>query len=156
MELLSKETSKKPLDKNQSGFMGECLVLSKLVSLGFTVKFADTLNQEGYDLIILDTNKKIEVKHIQTSESTSSDSFILKRSQAKLDSFDNLILIISNFTNDNGFNNLKYYIFSNQEIRSIFLNKRTSSGNFTFNLNKEGTKLASTDLSPFQDQWEKI
>ncbi|MFK4431399.1 hypothetical protein COM08_15510 [Bacillus wiedmannii] len=156
MELLSREKSKKPLDRNRSGFMGECLVLAKLVSLGYTVKFADTTNQEGYDLIILDTVKKIEVKHIQTSESTSNDSFILKRSQAELDLFDNLVLIISNFTNDNGFNNLKYYIFSNHEIRSIFSNKGTSSGNFTFNLNKEGTKLASTDLSPFQDQWKKI
>ncbi|SCN34180.1 hypothetical protein [Bacillus wiedmannii] len=142
----------KPLDRKESGNLGESQVFAKLVSLGHTVEYAEAHNQEGYDLIISDTQKKIEVKHIQRSGSASRDSFILKEAQAQLNAFDNLILLVSDYS----INNSTYYIFSYQEIQNIIWNKKTSSGNFTLNLNKDGTKLAGIDLLPFQDQWQKI
>jgi len=141
----------KPLNREESGNFGESLVFDKLVSLGHTVEYAAT-NQKGYDLFILNKKKRIEVKHIQRSGSASHDSFILKKAQTRLNAFDNLILLVSDYN----FDNSKYYIFSNQEIQSIFSNKRTSSGNYTFNLNKEGTKLAGKNLFEFKDKWDKI
>ncbi|MGM2820522.1 hypothetical protein [Bacillus cereus group sp. Bce001] len=141
----------KPLNREESGNFGESLVFDKLVSLGHTVEYAAT-NQKGYDLFILNKKKRIEVKHIQRSGSASHDSFILKEAQTRLNAFDNLILLVSDYNLDNS----KYYIFSNQEIQSIFSNKRTSSGNYTFNLNKEGTKLAGKNLFEFKDKWDKI
>lgn len=142
----------KPLDRKESGNLGESLVFAKLVSLGHNVEYAKKTNQEGYDLLILDKKKRIEVKHIQRSGLASSNSFILKKAQAKSHAFDNLILLVSN----HGIDNLEYYIFSKQEIQNIILNKDTSSGHYTFNLNKDGTKLASKELFEFKDKWHKI
>ncbi|HDR6315491.1 TPA: hypothetical protein QCU53_002221 [Bacillus thuringiensis] len=141
----------KLLNRAESGNFGESLVFNKLVSLGHTVEYAAT-NQKGYDLFILNKKKRIEVKHIQRSESASHDSFILKEAQAQLNAFDNLILLVSN----HGIDNLEYYIFSKQEIQNIILDKDTSSGHYTFNLNKDGTKLASKRLFEFKDKWHKI
>lgn len=141
----------KPLNREASGNFGESRVFDKLVSLGHTVEYAAT-NQKGYDLFILNKKKRIEVKHIQRSGSASHDSFILKEAQARLNAFHNLILLISDYATDKS----EYYIFSEQDIQNIISNKYTSSGNYTFNLNTDGTKLASKDLFEFKDKWHKI
>ncbi|MFJ7668268.1 hypothetical protein ACIQXI_14310 [Lysinibacillus sp. NPDC097195] len=146
----------KVLTRKQSGSLAESLVFSKLVSLGHTVRFA-TVNQAGYDLQLLNPHKKIEVKHIQRVGDSKRDMFILKSSQAKVNAFDNLVLVISDCTTPKGITNFEYYIFSNQEIQNLIQSKSTSTGNYTLNLTKDGLSICkTTQLIGFKDQWGKI
>lgn len=145
----------KILSRKQSGDMAESLVFAQLISLGHTVRFA-TANQSGYDLVLLNPYKKIEVKHIQRIGNSSKDSFILKKLQAKPNSFDNLVLLVSDCTTTKGIISFDYYIFSNQDIQSIIALKSSTTGNYTFNLTNNGLLLANTPLSLFKNQWSKI
>ncbi|OKO50948.1 hypothetical protein ABH17_026875 (plasmid) [Bacillus toyonensis] len=144
----------KLLSREKSGIFGESLVFDKLISLGHSVEFART-NQKGFDLNTLDS--KIEVKHIQRTGSSSNDSFILKGGQASPNSFNYLVLLISDCTNKSSISSLKYYIFSNQEIQSIISSKKKNlEGSYTFNLSNDGLRLAGRDLSKFHNKWKKI
>jgi hypothetical protein len=146
----------KVLSRKQSGVLAESLVFAQLVSLGHTVRFANT-NQAGYDLITLNPHKKIEVKHIQRIGDSSKDSFILKKAQASPNAFDNLVLIISDCTTTKGISNFEYYVFSNSDIQNIIASKKASSKeNYTFNLTNNGLSLTNTPLTPFHHQWSKI
>ncbi|UYX55634.1 hypothetical protein M3Y14_31930 (plasmid) [Bacillus thuringiensis] len=147
----------KLLSREKSGIFGESLVLGQLISLGHAVKFAKS-NQKGHDLRILGSiEQRIEVKHIQRTGSSSNDSFILKSGQAATNSFDYLVLLISDYTNKSSIRSLEYYIFSNQEIQSIISSKKKNlKGSYTFNLSNDGLRIAGEDLSEFHNQWGKI
>ncbi len=146
----------KVLSRKQSGTLAESLVFAQLVLLGHSVRFA-SINQAGYDLITLNPHKKIEVKHIQRIGQPSKDSFILKKAQAIPNAFDNLVLIISDCTTTKGISNIEYYVFSNSDIQNIIVSKKESSkGDYIFNLAKNGLSLASTPLTQFHSQWNKI
>jgi len=145
----------KILTRKQSGSLAESLVFAKLISLGHTVRFA-TVNQSGFDLILLNPYKKVEVKHIQRVGNSSKDSFILKKSQAQANSFDNLILLISDCTSSKGITNFEYYIFTNKEIQNMINSKSSTSGNYTFNLSNNGLSLSGTSLALFKNQWDKV
>lgn len=147
----------KLLSREKSGIFGESLVLGQLISLGHAVKFAKS-NQKGHDLRILGSiEQRIEVKHIQRTGSSSNDSFILKSGQAAPNSFDYLVLLISDCTNKSSISSLEYYIFSNQEIQSIISSKKKNhKGSYTFNLSNDGLRLAGEDLSKSHDKWDKI
>jgi hypothetical protein len=146
----------KVLSRKQSGAVAESLVFAQLVSLGHTVRFA-SVNQAGYDLFTINPHKKIEVKHIQRVGESSKDSFILKKAQATSNSFDNLVLIISDCTTIKGISKFEFYVFSNKDIQNIIASKKASSkGNYTFNLATNGLSIASTSLAPFHHQWSKI
>ncbi|PHC09934.1 hypothetical protein COE99_09510 [Bacillus toyonensis] len=147
----------KLLSREKSGIFGESLVLGQLISLGHAVKFAKS-NQKGHDLSILGLKEqKIEVKHIQRTGYSSNDSFILKSGQADPNSFNYLVLLISDCTNKSSISSLEYYIFSNQEIQSIISSKKNNyKGSYTFNLSNDGLRLAGRDLSNFHNKWKKI
>jgi len=145
----------KILTRKQSGSLAESLVFAKLISLGYTVRFA-TVNQAGYDIELLNPHKKIEIKHIQRVGDSSKDIFVLKKAQAKVNSFDNLVLVVSDCTTPKGITNFEHYIFSNQEIQNIIQSKSTSTGNYTFNLGKDGMSICQIPLSGFKNQWGKI
>ena len=145
----------KILTRKQSGSLAESLVFAQLISLGHTVRFA-TVNQAGYDIEILNPHKKIEVKHIQRIGNSSKDTFILKKAQAKTNSFNNLVLVVSDCTTSKGITNFEYYIFSNQEIKNIINSKSSSSGYYTLNLATDGSSICKIPLSGFKNQWGKI
>lgn len=144
----------KPLDRNWSGCYAEAHVFYQLSIKGYVPKMAKR-NQKGYDLIVQSNgNKKIEVKHIQRIGNSANDSFVLKSSQCHPNSFDILILIISDCKNGN-ITSHQYYIFTWNEINQIVITKKKSS-NYTFNLNNSGSHLASVLLSPYHNAWSKI
>lgn len=148
----------KVLNRIQSGNFAESLVFAQLSLLGHTVKFAKK-NQVGYDLKIATPLRKIEVKHIQYTGVTGNDSFVLSKLQVAQNSFDFLVLIVSDCTLGNRISKIDYYIFSHSEIRSIIISNKGGTilpKNYTFNLSKNGLSLASTPLLPYHNQWNKI
>lgn len=156
----------KVLNREQSGNFAESLVFYKLLSLGYVVKFA-TKNQRGYDLTIERQNNqinKIEVKHIQYTGSSSSDSFKLSRNQAENKAFDFLILVISDCSKNQHISKINFYVFTYPEINSIldsknkaYKNSKSSiPRNYTFNLNSKGDSLAGNSLKKHFSHWGKI
>lgn len=171
----------KVLNREQSGNFAESLVFYELLSLGHVVKFA-TKNQCGYDLTIEklattsqdDLNlsiknqnkiiKKIEVKHIQYTGNSSSDSFKLSKDQAKINAFDILILVVSDCKTKQHISKIDFFIFTNNEINLIVAEKNSVRKNqksnitrdYTFNLNNSGTLLASFPLENYLNQWQKL
>lgn len=155
----------KVLKRIQSGDFAESLVFNKLLLLNHKVRFAKQ-KQPGYDLKIENKKgdfKKIEVKHIQRTGSSSNDSFRLSKKQREKVSFDFLVLVVSDCRSDDRISNIDYYVFSKSEIDFLINTKKATKQpnpnilkNYTFNLNNEGDKLASCLLLTYKEMWGKI
>jgi hypothetical protein len=164
------------IPKKLVGEVGEFYVLNKLKKLG--LKFSHKGGQAGYDILIENNGKKVEVRtSLLKNEGLYPEDIkffgwrVKNRNQKKDDKFDILIGVAL----DETFRKPKFYIFTHQEAFSVedvdigrfknvqkkihlFETPRAYKEAVSSNLNlvTEYERYINEHQTEFRDKWEKI